>query len=100
MDEWSIFRAELIKKPQALRHLCAELGISFKMTVLNPNFGGMDTSRVLTQYSSHGFNITVEIDDDDLSPAQKKLHYTDLADKCIKALKQKGVTPSEARANL
>ena len=88
-------RHSLINNPKVLFYLCAKLGISTKATVVNPSFWTMDTQRLLSSTTKDGFTVTFEVDDDKLTPAQKKLHYADLADKCIKKLKAKGFDPNE-----
>ena len=100
MNEWDSLKRELIRNPEKLRRLCADLGISFKAILMNPNFGATGPNRLLDSYQSGRFAITIEIDDDDLTPEQRKLHYMDLADKCIKKLKEKGVTANVARSGL
>lgn len=80
----------LIKHPKALLYLCSKFGISTRRKVFNPCFGVMNTQRLLSATVDNGFRVTFEVDDDDLSPAQRKMHYADLADKCIKKLKAKG----------
>lgn len=80
----------LINHPKALLYLCSRFGISTRRKVLNPCLGIMSTQRLLSSATCNGFSVTFEVDDDDLTPTQQKMHYADLADKCIKKLKAKG----------
>ena len=89
------FKQFLIEHPIILHRLCSNLGIRTIRTVYKPRLNYYDTQRLLSSSTTNGFSVTFEVDDDDLTPVQKKLHYADLADKCIKKLKAKGFDTNE-----
>ena len=74
-------RNQLLNDPILLREMC------LKLNILQENKSKVP-SRVLDQWESNGFAVTSWVDDDDLSDEEKVARSADLADKCIKALKQ------------
>ena len=88
-------RHSLISNPKVLFYLCAKLGISTKVTIVKPLSWTMDTQRLLSSTTTNGFTVSFEVDDDDLTEEQRKIHYGDLADKCIKKLKAKGLKKND-----
>ncbi len=47
---------------------------------------GYDVGRMLTSFTQDGYKVSVEVDDDELTPEQRKRRDADLADKVIKLL--------------
>lgn len=59
------------------------------MLLSNPIFftgSGCNVGRMLTSFTQDGYKVSVEVDDDELTPEQRKRRDADLADKVIKLL--------------
>lgn len=80
-------REQLINDPLLLKELCIELEIMESDEV------SKNPQRLIDSWQSSGFTVTCNIDDDKLTEDEKQIHYANLADKCIKALKEKGFSP-------
>ena len=48
--------------------------------------GGDTVGRLLSEFKQNGYKVTVEVDDDSLTPEQRHQRDADLADKAIRVL--------------
>lgn len=85
--DYEKFRKKLIANPQTLYKICKMSGIDTTY-YSNPNANNFVVGRVISTSKNDGFTVICSINDDDLSEQEKMLHYANLADKCIKMLRE------------
>lgn len=82
INSLSALRKYLMDNP-ALCHMILAYSIS------SPVGGGM-MGRLLSQTQQNGYKVTVEVDDDDLTPEERKKRDAELADEAIRILMTMG----------